>query len=384
MSLAALYRDIVETSPDGIWVFDLEGRTIYANPRIAQMFGIDESELGDLTVFDTLDAQGRRPVRRRTWTAVRRGHVNSDEVEVQFVRRDGSAMWVLVRESTLMAPDGSGTAVLHRVSDYGDRRLIVESLRTSERRLAEAQRIARIGSWEWDSSTTGSPAPRSSASSSGSARTSFPSAYSGFLELRAPGRPGRPSTPRSGLPCTTRRGSSSPPASGAATSGCGPAAAASRCGTRPAGSSACPGRTRTSARPSRPRSPCRTRSRRTCSCRRWPRGERGPHARGPARPGGSSLVLLHDDWERARAFAPDGRRPGRRAPLHPRRGPGRGRTATAPGPMPSSQLANRAFHERRLGVGRRRGSPSPSRSRTPTRSARSSRSGPHRRCTATT
>src|ERR687898_3030257 len=149
MHLASLYRDIAETSPDGIWVFDLEGRTIYANPEVARMYGIDESELGELTVFDTLDAQGRRQFAAHL-DEVRRGHVNSDEVEVQFVRRDGSAMWVLVRESTLHAPDGSGTAILHRISDYRERRRIVESLRTSERRLAEAQRVARIGSWEGD------------------------------------------------------------------------------------------------------------------------------------------------------------------------------------------------------------------------------------------
>ena len=39
MELTALYRDIVETSPDGIWVFDLDGRTLYANPEIARMYG---------------------------------------------------------------------------------------------------------------------------------------------------------------------------------------------------------------------------------------------------------------------------------------------------------------------------------------------------------
>ena len=44
MELAPLYRDIVEKSPDGIWVFDLEGRTLYANPALRQLFGVDEEE----------------------------------------------------------------------------------------------------------------------------------------------------------------------------------------------------------------------------------------------------------------------------------------------------------------------------------------------------
>ena len=34
MELTTLYRDIVETSPDAIWVFDLDGRSLYANPAL--------------------------------------------------------------------------------------------------------------------------------------------------------------------------------------------------------------------------------------------------------------------------------------------------------------------------------------------------------------
>ena len=185
MDLAALYRDIAESSPDGIWVFDLEGRTIYANPEIARMYGIDESGLGDLTVFDTLDAQGRVQFAAHL-EDLRRGRVNTNEVEVQFVRRDGSTRWVLVRESTLRAPDGSGTAVLHRISDYRERRRILESLRTSERRLAEAQRIARIGSWEWDVAHDEITASRELGDLYGLGPGGFPARYAGFLELVHP------------------------------------------------------------------------------------------------------------------------------------------------------------------------------------------------------
>jgi PAS domain S-box-containing protein len=149
MDLAGLYRDIVETSPDGIWVFDLDGRTMYANPEIARMFGVEESEVQELTVFDSLDEPGRVQFAAHLQD-LRRGNLNTHDVECQFVRRDGSTLWVLVRESALRGPNGEITGVLHRISDYGDRRDTLVSLRTSERRLAEAQRIARIGSWEWD------------------------------------------------------------------------------------------------------------------------------------------------------------------------------------------------------------------------------------------
>ena len=45
MELAALYRDIVERSPDAFWVCDLDGRTIYANPAMCELYGADADEM---------------------------------------------------------------------------------------------------------------------------------------------------------------------------------------------------------------------------------------------------------------------------------------------------------------------------------------------------
>lgn len=149
MDLARLYRDIVETSPDGIWVFDLEGRTVYANAQIARMFGVDPAAAQRLSYFDTLDELGREQFRAHL-DDLAEGRFNDGDVESQFVRRDGSVFWVLVGESPLRDEQGRLTGVLHRISDYSGRRTTVDRLRESERRLAEAQRIARIGSWEWD------------------------------------------------------------------------------------------------------------------------------------------------------------------------------------------------------------------------------------------
>ena len=122
----ALYRSIVEESPDGIWVFDLDGRTIYANDAIAELYGIDPADVGSLTVFDTLDEAGRAQFRTHL-AALREGRFNPTDVECQWVRRDGSTLWVLVRESAVRAEDGTLTGVLHRVSDYSHRRATLPS-----------------------------------------------------------------------------------------------------------------------------------------------------------------------------------------------------------------------------------------------------------------
>ncbi|MFC6287761.1 response regulator [Nocardioides sp. GCM10027113] len=174
------YRDIVESSSDGIWVFDLSGRTLFANRTLADMFGVDRSEFCRLTVFDSLDDVGREQFREHL-EDLRAGRFNNVDAECKFVRRDGSHLWVLVSERPLLAPDGSVRAVLHRLADYDDRRRILDELRTHRRQLAEAQSIARIGSWEWDVEQDLITVSDGLLDIYGLDRESFPAHYAQFL-----------------------------------------------------------------------------------------------------------------------------------------------------------------------------------------------------------
>lgn len=149
MELAALYRDIVEKSPDAMWVYDLDGRTIYANPALHRLMGVSAEEMLQLTVFDSLDDLGKIHFAGHL-ADLREGRYNQGDVETQFVRADGSAVWVIISESELRGPDGEFIGVLNRLSDYSDRRATLDNLTSARRRLDEAQRIARIGSWEWE------------------------------------------------------------------------------------------------------------------------------------------------------------------------------------------------------------------------------------------
>ena len=182
MELATLYRDIVETSPDAIWVFDLDGRTLYANPALRALFGAAEDEMRELTVFDTLDEAGQVQFAEHL-EVLRGGTVNESEVETMFIRRDGTSLWVTLSESFLRGPDGCVTGVLHRMSDYSDRRRAVDDLTLSQRRLAEAQRIARIGSWEWDVAKDEIWASDELVELYGLEPATVPASYADFLEI---------------------------------------------------------------------------------------------------------------------------------------------------------------------------------------------------------
>ena len=136
MDLSELYRDIVESSPDGLWVIDLDGRTVYANPEIARLHRIADEELAALTVFDTLDEDGRAQFRAHLDDA-REGRIHDHPVEVKWVRSDGTIQWMLCSETALLDDAGSPRALLHRYSDNTERHELIASLQASEDALED-------------------------------------------------------------------------------------------------------------------------------------------------------------------------------------------------------------------------------------------------------
>ena len=102
-----------------------------------------------MPVFDVLDEQGRHDFSRHLPVMIATGEPR-DNLDAHFVRPDGSTFWGLVSYVPLHDDDGRRTGWLHRVTPYTERKELLDALATREHQLAVAQRIAKIGSWEWD------------------------------------------------------------------------------------------------------------------------------------------------------------------------------------------------------------------------------------------
>ncbi len=151
-----LYRSVVEASTDGLWIFDTNGRTQYANERMAALLGRTPEEMAaGFDIRDALDAAGRDQVEDHL-AAMRAGEAGGADVpgevnvESKFVRSDGTAIWGLVSWSPIRDGAGRHAGWLHRVTPYTERRELVDRLREREQQLASAQSMAHVGSWEWD------------------------------------------------------------------------------------------------------------------------------------------------------------------------------------------------------------------------------------------
>ena len=144
-----LYRQIVETFRDGIWIFDRDGRTTFSNARTAELLGRTPEEMHRLSMFEVLDEEGGAQFAAHL-ADLREGRQGPPEVECCYLRKDGSRIWVQVSENIVRDDDGHIVGYFHRLTDYTERRELVDQLRHSRSRLAEAQEIGRIGSWAWD------------------------------------------------------------------------------------------------------------------------------------------------------------------------------------------------------------------------------------------
>ncbi len=148
-----LLRRLFDATPDALWLIGFDGETLMANQRFADLVGHPHETITSLTGFDVADERGRADFERHL-SAMRAGHPGVTNEDVLLVRKDGTRIWTL--SSWAPVPDADGTGVigyLHRLTEHTERRRLLDELQDREVQLANAQRIARLGSWTWDLTT---------------------------------------------------------------------------------------------------------------------------------------------------------------------------------------------------------------------------------------
>ena len=139
------YRSLVESSSDGILLTVPDGEILSANAAACHIFGMTEAEIKQ---------------------AGRKGIVDMDDPNLPFLLEERRARGSVRGELTFKRKDGFKfpgeiTSVIFRdaagnerssmiIRDISERKRAEKLARDSEVRMNEAQRLARIGSWELD------------------------------------------------------------------------------------------------------------------------------------------------------------------------------------------------------------------------------------------
>lgn len=132
-SPAELYRSVVETSPDAIFVTDLTGRVLIVNEQAAVQNGLASADqLLDLNAFDFIALEDRTRAVENARLTLERGSVRN--VEYELLRRDGERMVVELSASLIRNPAGLPCAFIATVRDITERKRAAEAYRETEER----------------------------------------------------------------------------------------------------------------------------------------------------------------------------------------------------------------------------------------------------------
>lgn len=140
---------LVETAPVVVLVVDPEGRIQYVNPYFEQLSGFSLEEVRGKDWFGTmLPARDQERIRQLFRRALEletlKGIINP------IVTRSGEERMLEWSDQFMRGPQGEITALLAIGLDTTDRVQAEQAVQQSLLRLEEAQRIAKLGSWELD------------------------------------------------------------------------------------------------------------------------------------------------------------------------------------------------------------------------------------------
>lgn len=142
------FRLIVEHSSNMVVITDSERRIEYVNPAYTRVTGWTLDEVRGLKPGRLLHGPlTDLPAVREMSQALGRGEA-IEGLEVVNYRRDGQPYWVSLHIRPVRDEQGQITHFVAIQSDITERRQSREALVASERRLAEAQRLARMASFE--------------------------------------------------------------------------------------------------------------------------------------------------------------------------------------------------------------------------------------------
>ncbi|HVT42898.1 MAG TPA: PAS domain S-box protein [Thermoanaerobaculia bacterium] len=141
------YRQIVETSQEGIWICDADAITTYVNQRMEEILGYSAGQMIGRPVFDFMDA-GEEQLAREALERRRKGI--REQREATFRAAGGRAVHLLMAAAPLFDEHERYRGTLVMASDITSRKEAELELVRQKAMLAEAQEMAHIGSWDSD------------------------------------------------------------------------------------------------------------------------------------------------------------------------------------------------------------------------------------------
>jgi len=143
---------IFDSVPVSIMVRDRQGRIIKANPAAADLLNVPPEELTGAVFHDFLKDDVATRILAADREVLESGRPEVDSL-LEFVFRDGRAMWVRVTRRSAEYPGIEGKVLYSVKQDVTGQQRVQNALELSEMRLEQAIDASNAGLWDWQPET---------------------------------------------------------------------------------------------------------------------------------------------------------------------------------------------------------------------------------------
>jgi diguanylate cyclase (GGDEF)-like protein/PAS domain S-box-containing protein len=129
----ARYRNVIETTLEGVWILDPDGLTTFVNERMAEMLGYEAEDMQNQLFLDFMFPEDRAA--GQAFFARRQAGIQ-EQHPFKLCRQDGSELWTLVSGTPVFNRDDSYQGVIGLLTDITPLINTQEALKESEMRLS--------------------------------------------------------------------------------------------------------------------------------------------------------------------------------------------------------------------------------------------------------
>jgi diguanylate cyclase (GGDEF)-like protein/PAS domain S-box-containing protein len=148
MAQADRYRELVETAADAIVAADAAGRVVVWNDAASRMFGYSAAAMLGKPVTAVIAERFTRDYQKGFSAAVRAGRPRITHLSLLGRHADGTEFPIEVAVSISGAgPDAVAFGIVRKMSERFEKLALLEE---NERRLRDAEHLAKMGSFEWN------------------------------------------------------------------------------------------------------------------------------------------------------------------------------------------------------------------------------------------
>lgn len=144
-----VFRRAFLASPVGKATFDDAGRLLELNPAICAMFGRAREDLAGRAFLELFEPADRQSQKRRL-AELFAGELQTTTTEQRFITPAGAELWTILSLALAPGDQHHGSLGIVQIQDITERKSVEDRLRRSQQRLAEAEQVAQMGSWELD------------------------------------------------------------------------------------------------------------------------------------------------------------------------------------------------------------------------------------------